>query len=81
MLDNTPPLLPMVAVGEARPEHDGPVNGARVPQIRVRSVEWDILSIAVLTCYYICCSVVDVEDTCRGVWRQVRRQSAGDGVA
>ena len=48
-----PPLLPMVAVGEAHPEHDGPAYKTRVPQIRVRSVEWDILSTAVLTCYYI----------------------------
>ena len=48
-----PPLLPMVAVGEAHPEHDGPAHGIRVPRIRVRSVEWDILATAVLTCYYI----------------------------
>ena len=57
-----PPLLPMVAVGEADPEHDGPAmvavgeahtehdgpaHGTRVPRIRVRSVEWDILSTTV----------------------------------
>ena len=42
-----PPLLPIVAVGEAHPEHDGPAHGTRVPRIRVRSVEWDILSTAV----------------------------------
>ena len=50
VLDNTPPLLPMVAAGEAHPEHHGPAHGTRVPRIRVRSVEWDILSTAVLTC-------------------------------
>ena len=48
-----PPLLPMVAVGEAHPEHDGPAHGIRVPRIRVRSVEWDILATAVLTFDYI----------------------------
>ena len=31
--NNTPPLLPMVAAGEARPEHHGPAHGTRVPQI------------------------------------------------
>ena len=51
VLDNTPPLLPMVAAGEAHPEHHGPAHGTRVPRIGVRSVEWDILPTAVLTCY------------------------------
>ena len=45
------PLLPMLAAGEAHPEHHGPVHGTRVPWIWVRSVGWDILSTAVLTCY------------------------------
>ena len=39
-----PLLLPMVAVGEALPEHDGVAHGTRVPQIRVRSVERDLPS-------------------------------------
>ena len=75
----------MEAIGEAHPEHDGPAHGTRVLQIRVRSVEWDILSTAVLTCYYIVLlhcpqrSIVRVEDNVHGVWRQVRRQSAGPG--
>ena len=48
-----PLLLPMVDVAEARPKHGGPADGTRVPQIRVRSVEWDVSSTAVLTCYYV----------------------------
>ena len=48
-----PALLPMVDVAEARPKHGGPADGTRVPQIRVRSVEWDVSSTAVLTCYYV----------------------------
>ena len=79
VLDNPPPLLPMVAVGEAHPEHDGPAHGTRVPRIRVRSVEWDILSTAVLTCY--CMLLLRCRRRGHGVWRQVRRQSAGGGVA
>ena len=51
VLDNTPPPLPMVAAGEAHPEHHGPAHGTRVPRILLRSVEWDILSTAVLTFY------------------------------
>ena len=74
-----PPLLPIVAVGEAHPEHDGPAHGTRVPRIRVRSVEWDILSTAVLTCY--CMLLLRCRRRGHGVWRQVRRQSAGGGVA
>ena len=47
VLDNTPPLLPMVAADEAHPEH----HGTRVPRIRVRSVKWDVMSTDILTCY------------------------------
>ena len=46
----TPPsLLPMVAVGEAHPEHDGAAHGTRVPLIRVRSVERDLPSTVGIT--------------------------------
>ena len=37
-----PPLLPMVAVGEAYPEQDGAADGTLVPRIRVLSVERDL---------------------------------------
>ena len=57
---NIPHLLPVVVVEEAHPEHDGPAHGTRVPQIGVRSVEWGIMSTAVLTCYMR--SVGGVED-------------------
>ena len=39
-----PPLLPMVAVGEAYPEQDGAADGTLVPRIRVLSVERDLPS-------------------------------------
>ena len=51
VLDDTPPRLPMVAVGEVHPEHNGSAHGTRLPRIPERNVEWDILSTVFLTCY------------------------------
>ena len=51
VLDNTPPVPPMETAGEAHPEHHGPAHGTRLTRIRMRSVEWDILSTAVFSRY------------------------------
>ena len=56
---------------------NGPAHGTRVPRIRVRSVEYEILSTAVLTCYMR--SDGDVEDMVFG--ELVQQQNAGRGVA